>query len=254
MHPAASYVADVCGVIEAAARRNAARSELLRAADLEGEPVRRRRRQPGRRPGHRSVHARYGRLRGLTDPFNPAEALFASALYFAELARDFGNIGLAAVAYNGGEARASVPSLTKVALPLETRADVHAITGYSAVAWRDAPPAKVDLALPGTGFPGRLHARAARTLREFRSGPPVSRGASSSPRTATATAPSARSPAAAPLRRHPGAEPVSYDRGRRPGMPSRLYMAQIGRESRAEADALCAGLRRSGGDCMVLRN
>ena len=49
-------------------------------------------------------------------------------------------------------------------------------------------------------------------------------------------------------------EDVSYTRGRRPGMAARLYMAQVGRESRAEADALCGRLKGSGGDCMVLRN
>jgi hypothetical protein len=37
-------------------------------------------------------------------------------------------------------------------------------------------------------------------------------------------------------------------------MAARLYMAQLGRDSRAEADALCARLKRSGADCMVLRN
>ena len=51
-----------------------------------------------------------------------------------------------------------------------------------------------------------------------------------------------------------GGEPVSYTRGRRPGMPGELYVAQIGRATRGEADALCARLRAAGGDCMVLRN
>jgi hypothetical protein len=102
------------------------------------------------------------RMRGLDDPFNPAEALFASAFYLAELARDFGNIGLAAVAYNGGEARAARFIGAKDGLPHETREYVHAITGYSAVAWRDAPPAKVDLALGGEAdFQAACQAQAA---------------------------------------------------------------------------------------------
>ena len=49
-------------------------------------------------------------------------------------------------------------------------------------------------------------------------------------------------------------EPVVYTRGRRPGLRAGLTFAQIGRPSRAEADALCARLQAAGGDCMVLRN
>ena len=49
-------------------------------------------------------------------------------------------------------------------------------------------------------------------------------------------------------------EPVSYTRGRMPGMPRSLNYAQIGRNSRAEAEALCDRLRAAGGDCMVQRN
>ena len=40
---------------------------------------------------------------GLDDPFNPAKAIEVSARYLRKLTDDFGNIGLAAVAYNGGE-------------------------------------------------------------------------------------------------------------------------------------------------------
>ena len=153
----ASYVADVCGVIEAAAQKNALdpnffvrliwKESLFDAAAV----------SPAGAQGIAQFMPDTARMRGLDDPFNPAEALFASAFYLAELARDFGNIGLAAVAYNGGEARAARFIAAKDGLPLETRDYVHAITGYSAVAWRDAPPAKVDLALGGErGLPGRL--------------------------------------------------------------------------------------------------
>ena len=49
-------------------------------------------------------------------------------------------------------------------------------------------------------------------------------------------------------------ETVSYTSGRRPGLPPGLHVAQVGRSSRAEAEALCTRLRAAGGDCMVLRN
>ena len=49
-------------------------------------------------------------------------------------------------------------------------------------------------------------------------------------------------------------ETIAYSRGKRPGMPRSLTFAQIGRQTRADADALCARLEAAGADCMVLRN
>ena len=51
-----------------------------------------------------------------------------------------------------------------------------------------------------------------------------------------------------------GQESVSYSHGRVPGVPRRLYLAQVGRTTRADADALCGRLQAAGGDCMVLKN
>jgi hypothetical protein len=51
-----------------------------------------------------------------------------------------------------------------------------------------------------------------------------------------------------------GGEDIAYSHARAPGAPRKLYMAQVGRDTRAAADALCARLRTSGGDCMVLKN
>ncbi len=87
-------------------------------------------------------------LRKLDDPFNPARAIFASAEYLAELTARFGNPGLAAAAYNAGEARAErFLAAPDHILPGETRAYVRAITGHSARVWRDDPPEATDFAL-----------------------------------------------------------------------------------------------------------
>ena len=43
------------------------------------------------------------RLRGLADPFEPGPALKAAIEYLSELRHRFGNLGLAAAAYNAGE-------------------------------------------------------------------------------------------------------------------------------------------------------
>ena len=47
------------------------------------------------------------KLRDLPDSYNPAQAIERSANYLGELQRTYGNAGLAAVAYNGGEGRAN---------------------------------------------------------------------------------------------------------------------------------------------------
>jgi len=77
-------------------------------------------------------------IRGLKNPFDPAEALPKSAAFLSELTRRFGNIGLAAAAYNGGPGRVANWLAGKGNLPLETRSYVLAITGRTVEDW--APP------------------------------------------------------------------------------------------------------------------
>ncbi|MEO0911575.1 MAG: lytic transglycosylase domain-containing protein [Pseudomonadota bacterium] len=107
--------------------------------------------------------------RGLDDVFNPAKALAASAAYLADLRRDFGNLGLAAAAYNAGEGRVSGFVAGERTLPRETRNYVYAITGYSGLAWRDFPPEKVGFLLDdGRPFQAACEDRAGRrVMREF---------------------------------------------------------------------------------------
>ncbi|KAB7615505.1 lytic transglycosylase domain-containing protein [Amylibacter sp. SFDW26] len=85
--------------------------------------------------------------RGLDDPFNPAEALDASARYLAELEKDFDNLGLAAAAYNAGETAAANFQKKTAGLPNETWKYVQIITGLDARTWRDAPPNDHDFSL-----------------------------------------------------------------------------------------------------------
>ncbi|WP_421723692.1 lytic transglycosylase domain-containing protein [Bauldia sp.] len=74
-------------------------------------------------------------LRGLADPFDPIEAVPASAHYLSDLAAQFGNLGLAAAAYNAGERRVERWIGGSGYLPLETRDFVLTITGYTAEEW-----------------------------------------------------------------------------------------------------------------------
>jgi hypothetical protein len=81
--------------------------------------------------------------RGLDDPFDPLQALPASADFLRELTRRFGNFGLAAAAYNGGPERVKKWLAGRGRLPKETRDYVLRITGRKAEYW-----AKVAAAQP----------------------------------------------------------------------------------------------------------
>ena len=73
--------------------------------------------------------------RGLLDPFDPVQALPKSAEFLRELADQFGNLGLAAAAYNAGPQRVRDWLSGRRTLPAETRNYVQAITGLSADEW-----------------------------------------------------------------------------------------------------------------------
>src|SRR6516162_5301301 len=86
---------------------------------------------------------------GLADPFNPIEALRHSAAYLRELLDRFGNLGLAAAAYNAGPGRVSAWLATHRALPAETHSYVALVTGWTADEWASAsPPEKADTTIP----------------------------------------------------------------------------------------------------------
>jgi hypothetical protein len=102
-------------------------------------------------------------LRGLPDPFEPVGALAASAKYLAELVGQFGNLGLAAAAYNAGPKRVQDWMAKRSGLPSETRHYVYSITGLAAQAWADsragkqqAQPALVDGCSPSAQPEGHI--------------------------------------------------------------------------------------------------
>ena len=73
--------------------------------------------------------------RGLADPFDPEQAIPKSAELLSELRSRFGNLGLAAAAYNGGPARVEAWLAGRGGLPGETRGYVSIITGRTADDW-----------------------------------------------------------------------------------------------------------------------
>src|SRR6516225_6835254 len=73
--------------------------------------------------------------RGLSNPFDPLEAIAESAKLLRDLRREFGNLGLAAAAYNAGSGRVRDWLAGRRALPRETTAYVRIVTGYSPEQW-----------------------------------------------------------------------------------------------------------------------
>ncbi|GLR88900.1 lytic transglycosylase domain-containing protein [Bradyrhizobium iriomotense] len=86
---------------------------------------------------------------GLDDPLDPFKALPASAKLLRKLRDDFGNLGLAAAAYNAGSGRIQKWLAKQSALPRETRDYVHIITGTKAEDWiEDADMLAIRIDLP----------------------------------------------------------------------------------------------------------
>jgi Transglycosylase SLT domain len=86
--------------------------------------------------------------RGLVDPFEPLSAVKASAAFIADLRKQFGNLGLAAAAYNAGERRVSEWQTGNGGMPEETRNYVLFITGREVDDWKSAPD---EVAVPAIG-------------------------------------------------------------------------------------------------------
>jgi len=85
---------------------------------------------------------------GLVNPFDPIHALNAAGKFLNKLVAQFGNLGLAAAAYNAGPGRVSAYVTRGRGLPEETRNYVIRITGKTADKWTSkkfvqAPEAQV---------------------------------------------------------------------------------------------------------------
>jgi hypothetical protein len=94
---------------------------------------------------------------GVGDPFDPRQAIPASARFLHALHTHFGNLGFAAAAYNAGTRRVREWLDRGRALPRETRTYVVRVTGQSVDQWRKTPldDAKLTFAppLPCRGLP-----------------------------------------------------------------------------------------------------
>lgn len=92
------------------------------------------------------------RSRKLGDPFEPVQALHEAGRLLNELRTEFGNLGLAAAAYNAGAHRVHEWLAGIRRLPGETRAYVQAVTGRSVEEWAGSKVSDVA-ALPAESNP-----------------------------------------------------------------------------------------------------
>lgn len=210
--------------------------------------------------------------RGLPDPHDPILSLHASADYLRDLRRQFGNLGLAAAAYNGGSGRVQAWLNGRGGLPTETRQYVRIVTGVPADQWRGKDsasaeqtrripaqvpcPALVAMAAAEDTVPVREPAREAaavvqRAAESGRAGWAVQLAGSFSGSKAKAQSDMLRRKFRSVLN---GREPTIVKkrvagRGKAP-----MSQVQIAEADRASAERLCAQLRAGGANCVVMRS
>jgi hypothetical protein len=229
--------------------------------------------------------------RGLLDPFNPVEALPKSAAFLADLRSRFGNLGLAAAAYNAGPQRVHDYILGARQLPAETRKYVIAVTGRTVDEWsKDARAAaknqdqinsrienetendtKNQAERPddaGGGAPAAANCHDLVALLERAPNPFVAELrqrinlVATSPWGVELSAGFSRDGVlnvyAGLLKRFAqilsGHDPSILAGTFRSRGARPFYQVRVGAETREGANVLCAQIRRAGGACLVLRN
>jgi hypothetical protein len=198
--------------------------------------------------------------RNLLDPFDPIQALPKSAEFLRELRAEFGNLGLAAAAYNAGPRRVREWLAGSGGMPAETRNYVYAITGVSVEQWAKAGAGDVDRKQQAGMDCGALVALLKRAPTPFVAALEhrVALGAMQ-PWGAILGANRSRDRVlhqyAALQQRHgsvlAGRDPILLER-RRTALPR--YQIRIGADTRAAANEVCRQIHKRGGDCVVLRN
>ncbi|MDP4024540.1 lytic transglycosylase domain-containing protein [Methylobacterium sp. NEAU 140] len=217
------------------------------------------------------------RERGLADPFDPEQAIPHAAHLLADLRRQFGNLGLAAAAYNGGAGRVTGWLAGTGGLPAETRAYVLAITGAPAEDWRGAGGGTVEF--PEGGAPEkatpekraapapepaqsclqvtaalRIPGRGDRFALGGTEGPAAPWGIQLAGNFSKALALQSFSRARASYAGVIGeVRPMIIGTRLRSRGTRAFYRVRIPAETRQAADALCGRIRQVGGACIVLR-
>jgi hypothetical protein len=201
--------------------------------------------------------------RRLLDPFDPVQALPKSAEFLSELRKQFGNLGLAAAAYNAGPRRVQEWLAGSGPMPQETRNYVAAITGTSVDDWAAASS-------KGKMLDRAPHASCRELMALLKRAPNffvteleqhVKFAAAKLWGVQLAAAFDRNKALAMYARAIKGLRAVIGDQD--PSLLSSLmrtrgthtfYQVRIGADTRPAADDLCNRIRHAGGACFVLRN
>jgi hypothetical protein len=203
--------------------------------------------------------------RQLLDPFDPVKALPKSAEFLRQLLGEFGNLGLAAAAYNAGPRRVRDWLAGRGGMPRETRAYVRAITGRSVDDWAAADrdgvgrpedtlrkPSCTDVMVVIRQEPNVFVAELERRVAEGAAAPwgvQLTAGFSRAKVLAAYGTLEKRFRTVLENRDLNIFKLVFRSRGTR-----EFYQVRVGADTRESAQKLCASLHAAGGACMVLRN
>src|SRR4051812_5617458 len=201
--------------------------------------------------------------RRLLDPFDPVQALPKSAEFLGELRDQFGNLGLAAAAYNAGPRRVQEWLAGTGYMPQETRSYVSAITGSTVEEWaKAARNGKMPDRAP-TSSCRELMALLKRAPNPFVTGLEQHITLSAAKLWGVQLAAGfnrdkALAMYARALKRLSGVigdqDPSLLSSVMRTRGTHLFYQVRIGADTRPEADDLCNRIRKAGGACFVLRN
>lgn len=199
------------------------------------------------------------RRRGLGDPFDAKQAVAASAAYLADLRSMFGNLGLAAAAYNAGEDRVRNWLAGVGSLPYETQDYVYSITGHGHDEWKDV---KASFDIPAIGRDGSFTDQCrSLVMRELSPEAIEVKQANWKPWGVLLTANFSEARALQSFRviRNrfsliANEDPLVVRKLNRSMGRRKMVRVMIGRDTRAEAQQLCRALTGEGGVCLVARN
>src|SRR5262249_49616873 len=122
----------LCRMIETAARQHGVAADFLVNLIWRESSFRDRAVSPAGAQGIAQFMPGTAAERGLNDPFDPEQAIPEAARLIADHVARFGNLGLAAAAYNAGPTRVEKWLAKEIGLPAETRTFVLRVTGRSA--------------------------------------------------------------------------------------------------------------------------
>ena len=254
-----SYTADVCAAISADAQVSGLPPGYLARLIWQESHFDANALSPAGAEGIAQFMPETGRLQGLANPYNPAEELFRSAQYLGALRDRFGNLGLAAAAYNGGENGLARFIAGTGYLAGETLDYVQTITGAPVTDWLAGTTRPSDFALdPTKPFADACVAMAAANATSTFT-PPTAIiepwGIQLAQFFSAATARRAFARLQAQFSVAIGDEALMLVAKRNANFgPALRFTAEIGRETRGAAADLCAKLQHAGGACLVVKN